>query len=120
MGDIEVSDVNPSHRPPVSAQQSHPTLIQNDVLKKGQNLPNSNMNNAHAEIAAMQRLYEKTSTQGKELTLQVKGKEVCSHCLSDIKNMGQKMGLKSVTVYEEVTGKRLIWQKGNKKWIIKN
>ncbi|MFF6011247.1 hypothetical protein [Rahnella sp. R3(2024)] len=58
-------------------------------------------------------------TNGKDMLMSVKGEPVCSYCLSDVKAMAAKSGLKSLTIFEEDTGRTLYWEAGTKKFPIK-
>lgn len=99
---------------------SPPTLI-NDVVqakidkRPDKNYPNGNMGTAHAEVGVIQQAFDKGMTQGREMTMSVGGKEVCNYCLSDVRVMAEKAGLKSLTIYEETTDNVLFWQQGMKK-----
>ncbi|WP_455657079.1 cytidine deaminase-like fold-containing protein [Rahnella perminowiae] len=42
-------------------------------------------------------------------------KPVCGYCLSDIKSMAEKSGLKSLTIFEEKSGSILYWGKRDEK-----
>ncbi|WP_182611466.1 VENN motif pre-toxin domain-containing protein, partial [[Pantoea] beijingensis] len=114
------TDTNQTVRPPQLADFNKPTLI-NDVVqakidkRPDRNLPNGNMGTAHAEVGVIQQAYEKGMTQGREMAMSVAGKEVCNYCLSDVRVMAEKAGLKSLTIYEESTGNVLFWQQGMKK-----
>lgn len=114
------SDTNQGARPSQLADFNKPTLI-NDVVqakidkRPDKNYPNGNMGTAHAEVGVIQQAYDKGMTQGREMAMSVAGKEVCNYCLSDVKVMAEKAGLKSLTIYEESTGNVLFWQQGMKK-----
>jgi len=114
------SDTNQGIRPSQLADFNKPTLI-NDVVqakidkRPDKNYPNGNMGTAHAEVGVIQQAFDKGMTQGREMAMSVAGKEVCNYCLSDVKTMAEKAGLKSLTIYEEATGNVLFWQQGMKK-----
>jgi len=114
------SDTNQGARPSQLADFNKPTLI-NDVVqakidkRPDKNYPNGNMGTAHAEVGVIQQAYDKGMTQGREMAMSVNGKEVCNYCLSDVRTMAEKAGLKSLTIYEEETGNVLFWQQGMKK-----
>ncbi|RDT48226.1 hypothetical protein DXF93_29020 [Escherichia coli] len=84
---------------------SKPTLI-NDVVQAkvinqpDKNFPNGNMATAHAEVGTIQQAYEQGMTTGRSMEMKVSGKPVCGYCLSDIKSMAEKSGLKSLTIFE--------------------
>ena len=126
-GDVDgakFSDTNQGARPSQLADFNKPTLI-NDVVqakidkRPGKNLPNGNMGTAHAEIGVIQQAYDKGMTNGKDMLMSVSGEQVCSFCLSDIKVMAEKSGLKSLTLFEEATGRTLYWQAGTKGFRVK-
>ncbi|MCB5321722.1 hemagglutinin repeat-containing protein [Yersinia intermedia] len=114
------SDTNQGVRPSQLADFNKPTLI-NDVVqakidkRPDKNYPNGNMGTAHAEVGVIQQAFDKGMTQGREMAMSVAGKEVCNYCLSDVRAMAEKAGLKSLTIYEEATGNVLFWQQGMNK-----
>ncbi|KYQ98298.1 hypothetical protein AWY96_07140 [Serratia plymuthica] len=114
------SDTNQGARPSQLADFNKPTLI-NDVVqakidkRPDKNYPNGNMGTAHAEVGVIQQAFDKGMTQGREMAMSVAGKEVCNYCLSDVRAMAEKAGLKSLTIYEEATGNVLFWQQGMNK-----
>ncbi|MBC3212505.1 hypothetical protein HZI46_15070 [Serratia fonticola] len=118
------SDTNQGARRSQLADFNKPTLI-NDVVQAkiakdpSKSPPNGNMGTAHAEIGVIQQAYEKGMTNGKDMLMSVKGEPVCSYCLSDVKAMAAKSGLKSLTIFEEDTGRTLYWEAGTKKFRIK-
>ncbi|WP_183005860.1 hypothetical protein [Achromobacter sp. UMC71] len=57
------------------------------------------MANAHAEIGVIEQAYRAGKTQGAEMTIVVKGKDVCGYCLGDIAAAADKAGLKYVTIH---------------------
>jgi filamentous hemagglutinin len=117
---VSFSDTNQTVRPSQLADFNKPTLI-NDVVqakidkRPDKNYPNGNMGTAHAEVGVIQQAFDKGMTQGREMAMSVGGKEVCNYCLSDVRSMAEKAGLKSLTIYEEATGNVLFWQQGMKK-----
>lgn len=73
------------------------TLIAENVaakppLKNGSPYPNSNMENAHAEIGAIQQAYDRGVTKGKSMVINVQGKDVCDYCKNDIATAAEKLG----------------------------
>jgi uncharacterized Zn-binding protein involved in type VI secretion len=68
--------------------------------KPAKEFPNGNMKDAHAEIGSMQKAHEAGAIKGQDVTITVKGKEVCGHCMGDIPAMGRETGAKSVTVVD--------------------
>jgi hypothetical protein len=111
-------DTNAAHRPPGMADANSPTLVADFVKQKselsGKLLPNSNMDNAHAEVALIQRAWEAGKTQGRDLTIEVEGKLVCGHCKSDLPAMAAASGLKSLTVKATENGvtRTVYWKPG--------
>ncbi|WP_024912763.1 hemagglutinin repeat-containing protein [Chania multitudinisentens] len=116
----QFTDTNQGIRPSQLADFNKPTLI-NDVVqakidkRPDKNYPNGNMGTAHAEVGVIQQAFDKGMTQGREMAMSVAGKEVCNYCLSDVRAMAEKAGLKSLTIYEEATGNVLFWQQGMNK-----
>ncbi|MFW7208296.1 hypothetical protein ACMGGQ_21340 [Enterobacter sp. BNK-13] len=106
------------------ADFNKPTLI-NDVVqakiykRPDKNLPNGNMGTAHAEVGVIQQAYEKGMTNGKDMLMSLSGEKVCSYCLNDIKIMAERSGLKSLTLFDETTGRTLYWQSGTKGFRVK-
>ena len=99
------------------------TLIAENVaakppLKNGSPYPNSNMENAHAEIGAIQQAYDRGVTKGKSMVINVQGKDVCDYCKNDIATAAEKAGLKSVTVHAIDNRTKLpkvyVWSKGQR------
>ncbi|WP_240651727.1 VENN motif pre-toxin domain-containing protein, partial [Serratia microhaemolytica] len=117
-------DTNQGARPSQLADFNKPTLI-NDVVQAKivkephKNFPNGNMGTAHAEIGVIQQAYEKGMTNGRDMLMSVSGEPLCTYCLSDVKAMAAKSGLKSLTIYEEFSGDVLYWEAGTKKFIRK-
>ncbi|NIG76590.1 hypothetical protein F3J34_23780 [Klebsiella sp. Ap-873] len=121
---VRFSDTNQGARPSQLADFNKPILI-NDVVQAkiakdpSKNPPNGTMGTAHAEVGVIQQAYDKGMTNGKDMLMSVKGEPVCSYCLSDIKAMADRAGLKSLTIFEEGTGRTLYWEAGAKKFRIK-
>ncbi|WP_173390350.1 VENN motif pre-toxin domain-containing protein, partial [Pectobacterium wasabiae] len=116
------TDTNQGNRPDFFlGDASRPTLI-NDVVQAkvvnqpDKNFPNGNMATAHAEVGATQQAYEQGITKGRSMEVSVSGKPVCGYCLSDIKSMDERSGLKSLTIFEKKSGDTLYWEKGMKKF----
>ncbi|MEN4890618.1 VENN motif pre-toxin domain-containing protein [Erwinia billingiae] len=116
------TDTNQGNRPDFFlGDASKPTLIDDVVQAKiinqpDKNFPNGNMATAHAEVGTIQQAYEQGMTAGRSMEMSVSGKPVCGYCLSDIKSMAEKSGLKSLTIFEEKSGDTLYWEKGMKKF----
>ncbi|UAN22233.1 hypothetical protein KGP25_00345 [Enterobacter sp. JBIWA003] len=121
---VKFSDTNQGIRRSQLADFNKPTLI-NDVVqakidkRPDKNLPNGNMGTAHAEVGVIQQAYEKGMTNGKDMFMSVSGEKVFSYCLSDIKIMAERSGLKSLTLFDETTGRTLYWQSGTKGFRVK-
>jgi len=112
-------DVNQTARKPKLANKNKPTLISDRVKKKqakkrGCNLPNGSMADAHAEVGVIQQAYNKGLTQGAHMDMIVSGKDVCGYCLGDVAAMAEKAGLESLEIYQTASGTILGWIKGMK------
>ena len=97
-------DTNQKARADKFSDPNKRTLIAENVaakspLKNGSPYPNSNMENAHAEIGAIQQAYDQGVTKGKSMVINVQGKDVCDYCKNDIATAAEKAGLKSVIVH---------------------
>ncbi|WP_244875198.1 hemagglutinin repeat-containing protein, partial [Xanthomonas cannabis] len=106
----KIIDTNQMARPAAMADSSKSTLIA-DLIPPG--APNSNMSNAHAEIATIQRAYDSGLTQGQEMSMVVRGEEICSYCSqsTNLAAAAERSGLSSLTVYDATTGKTWIWSR---------
>lgn len=78
------------------------------------------MATAHAEVGVIQQAFEKGMTKGREMTMTVSKEPVCGFCRGDVAAMAEKSGLKSLTIYEERTGKILYWLPGMKSLKVKD
>ncbi|OOF69743.1 hypothetical protein [Rodentibacter caecimuris] len=116
-------DTNQRARSDKFADPNKPTLIAENVAQKpplpnGKPYPNSNMENSHAEVGAIQQAYERGGTKGKDMVIQVQGKDVCTYCRQDIALAAEKAGLKSVTIHaidkETKLPKVYTWSVGQK------
>ncbi|EOC0074828.1 hemagglutinin repeat-containing protein [Cronobacter turicensis] len=113
-------DTNQGNRPDYFlGDKSRPTLINDRIVAKieknpGKYLPNGNMASAHAEVGTIQQAFEDGITVGRDMNMKVTKEPVCGYCRGDIAAMADKAGLKSLTVYEESTGKVLYWNPGMK------
>lgn len=47
-----------------------------------------------------------------DISMTVTGKAVCGYCRGDIAAVAEKAGVKSLTIYEQKTGKTLYWKTG--------
>ena len=104
------SDTNQTARPTALADPSKQTLISESVAPGD---PNSNMANAHAEIGVIQQAADAGFTKGQEMTIVVRGKDVCSFCQSDLGDMANLSGLNRLTVVETTTGKVYTWARNS-------
>ncbi|MBX7019664.1 hypothetical protein EX238_15495, partial [Providencia rettgeri] len=113
-------DTNQGNRPDYFlGDKSRPTLINDRIEAKVEKnpskyLPNGNMASAHAEVGTIQQAFEDGITVGRDMNMKVTKEPVCGYCRGDIAAMADKAGLKSLTVYEESTGKTLYWNPGMK------
>ena len=116
-------DTNQKARADKFSDPNKRTLIAENVaakppLKNGSPYPNSNMENAHAEIGAIQQAYDQSVTKGKSMVINVQGKDVCDYCKNDIATAAEKAGLKSVTVHAIDNRTKLpkvyVWYKGQR------
>ena len=116
-------DTNQKARADKFSDPNKPTLIAENVaakppLKNGSPYPNSNMENAHAEIGAIQQAYDQGVTKGKSMVINVQGKDVCDYCKNDIAIAAEKAELKSVTVHAIDNRTKLpkvyVWYKGQR------
>lgn len=113
-------DTNQGSRPDYFlGDKSRPTLINDRIEAKieknpSKYLPNGNMASAHAEVATIQQAFEDGITVGRDMDMRVTKEPVCGYCRGDIAAMADKAGLRSLTVYEESTGKKLYWNPGMK------
>jgi RHS repeat-associated protein len=103
----------------LNTEVGKPTLISEQVAakaaKKGKPQPNGTMEDAHAEVGSIQQAFDAGITMGADMEMTVTGLKVCDYCRSDVPHMAEKAGLNSLTLFEAVTGKTLIWKKGTKK-----
>ena len=113
-------DTNQGNRPDYFlGDKSRPTLINDRIEAKVEKnpskyLPNGNMASAHAEVGTIQQAFENGITVGRDMNMKVTKEPVCGYCRGDITAMADKAGLKSLTIYEESTGKTLYWNPGMK------
>ncbi|WP_238788187.1 cytidine deaminase-like fold-containing protein, partial [Enterobacter roggenkampii] len=61
----------------------------------------------------------KIRPNGKDMFMSVSGEKIFSYYLSDIKIMAERSGLKSLTLFDETTGRTLYWQSGIKGFRVK-
>jgi hypothetical protein len=116
-------DSNQLARPAAQADANRPTLISDLIKEPG--APNSNMANAHAEVAVIQRAYEEGLTQGQSMTIVVRGTEVCKFCRSSdegLPQMAERSGLRELRVVDTALEEVIVWRPntlpdGSTKWI---
>ena len=98
---VTFKDTNQTARPKNQADADQPTLISERVsakeAKKGKQLPNGNMATAHAEIGSIQQAANAGKTNGADMSMTVKGKDVCGFCKGDVA-AAEKAELKSLTI----------------------
>jgi len=107
-------DTNPKARPLKYSRKDIPTLaaekvaekqeIQNRRIlkgKKGSEIPNGTMWDAHAEVGAIQQAYKAGRTKNRDMVMFVKGENVCTHCKSAAPEAAKKAGLKSLTIHSQ-------------------
>jgi hypothetical protein len=117
IGGVKLFDTNQGARPMTAAEANKPTLIAGEV-NAGQ--PNGSMGSAHAEVAVIQRAYDAGLTKGQDMTIVVRGiEEVCTYCRSNLVEMAEAAGLKSLTVVDTVSGKVLSWTVGDTRFLVK-
>ena len=115
-------DTNQTARPKNQADADQPTLISERIsakeAKKGKELPNGNMATAHAEIGSIQQAANAGKTKGADMSMTVKGKDVCGFCKGDVAAAAEKAELKSLTIKatDDATGlpKTYNWKPGMK------
>ena len=108
-------DTNQTARSTIVADPNKPTLIA-DLIPPGK--PNSTMANAHAEVAVIQRAYDSGLTRGQNMSIVVRGEEICSFCQSstNILAAAERSGLNSLKLVEAKTGKTFTWTRGVEGW----
>ena len=79
--------------------------------------PNGNMAQAHAEIGVIQQAYEQGVTKGQDMTMTLKGKLVCSYCISDVASIAKAAELRSITIHEHESGRTLYWELGMRRLV---
>lgn len=72
------------------------------------------MDSVHAEVGAIQQAFEDGITVGKDMSMRVTKENICGYCRGDIAAMADSAGLKSLSIYEESSGKLLYWSPGMK------
>ncbi|WP_370388589.1 RHS repeat-associated core domain-containing protein [Snodgrassella alvi] len=108
IGNKTFKDYNQTARAARSKRRADPnkkTLIHDEVAKKaakkGKDFPNGDMENAHAEIGALQQAADKGVTEGANAYIRVKGDDVCSYCRHDIVSMAKASKLNSLNIKAE-------------------
>ena len=99
IGGTTLVDTNQTARPVTQDNPNQPTLIA-DLLPPG--APNSTMATAHAEVGVIQQGYNAGLTQGKSMTIVVRGEEFCTYCQStnNVIAAADRAGLKSLTIVD--------------------
>lgn len=110
-----IFDTNQTARPFQLADSQKKTLVA-DLLRSGD--PNTNMTNAHAEFGFIQRAYDQGFTLNKDMTLIIRGQDVCSRCLEVLAAIAQRGGLKSLTIVNTATREIRYWERGMSKTIV--
>lgn len=122
VNDRHFSGSNPRARAPEARDKSKLTLISDHVAEKQvnykkQNRANGHMGDAHAEIEALQKAYDAYLTTDADGLMNIKGRQICSICRTDIPLMAERAGLKSLTV-QNIDRKGVLrtyfWQPGEK------
>ncbi|WP_421522795.1 VENN motif pre-toxin domain-containing protein [Neisseria yangbaofengii] len=110
-----IFDTNQTARPKHLADSNKPTLIA-DLIPPGK--PNSNMGNAHAEIGVIQQAYDAKLTKGQNMTIIVRGEEICTYCrnATNLISAADRAGLNSLKVIDTVSDRTYIWERGTKGW----
>jgi len=114
IGGVKIFDTNQGARPAAAADPNKPTLIADKVTPGD---PNSNMANAHAEVAVIQRAFDAGLTRGKEMTIVVRGEAVCTYCRDYLGDMAAAAGLKKLTVVDTAGNKIRTWTPGQTRFI---
>lgn len=70
------------------------------------------MANAHAEIGLIQQAYDAGLTKGQNMTVVVRGGEVCSYCKSTLTAAADRAGLNNLVVVDTVRGRVYEWVRG--------
>jgi hypothetical protein len=71
--------------------------------------PNSTMANAHAEIGLIQQAFDAGLTRGQNMSIVVRGEEVCSYCRGNLTTAAERSGLNSLQVVDTVRGRVSLW-----------
>ena len=91
-------------------------FIKNSTIRK-----NEDVFSLDSETRLFQRIHDEIgpdALRGKNFTFAVSGKEICPACLVDIPAAARTAGVKSVTVFEEATGKIFFWAPGMKEELV--
>ena len=109
-------DTNQTARPVTAANASEITLVPPDrvAAREAQGLGNvnGNMATAHAEVGVIQQASNAGVAKGADMTLTVKGENVCDFCRGDIPAAAQAAGLKSLVIVDEAAGVTYYWLPG--------
>ena len=91
-------------------------FIKNSTIRK-----NEDVFSLDSETRLFQRIHDNIgpdALRGKDFTFAVSGKTICHACLVDIPAAARTAGVKSVTVFEEATGKIFFWAPGMKEKLV--
>lgn len=116
------ANVNQRARSPSMSDEHVPTQVPSDIVKNraGDRMKNghqvgelnSNMDNAHAEVAVITEASREGTTLNAEMTIRVRGERpVCVHCRGDLTYAACAAGLLRLLVITEKTGEKLYWQR---------
>jgi filamentous hemagglutinin len=109
-------DTNQTARPIEFADPNHLTLV-SDLIPEGK--PNGTMATAHAEMGLIQQAYEAGLTAGQDMTIIVRGQEVCSYCRrsTNLVAAAQRAGLNSLKILDYEGGQTWTWKSGDTKLV---
>lgn len=102
IGGKHMFDTNQTARPEVNRINT-PTLATGTNRIDPKN-PNLTMKNAHAEVALIQRAYDKGLTKGETMQILVRGADVCSHCNEVMTTMYERSGLSKLVIHDTAKG----------------
>jgi filamentous hemagglutinin len=108
-------DTNQTARSAANANAAETTLVPADRVNARapvNGIVNADMATAHAEIGVIQQASNAGVARGSDLTMRVLNEKVCDFCRGDIPAAAQAAGLKSLTIFEEKTGRTLYWTPG--------
>jgi RHS repeat-associated protein len=117
-------DTNQGSRPAGLADVEKPTQIHDKIAQKeadnpGKQYPNGDMAHAPAEVGTIQQAIDAGATEGEDMTMTVAGENVCPYCRSDVRDMAQRAGLRSLTIHELKSGDTLYWEPGMRTFTVR-